>query len=41
MFKALDENKNEISIEKASGSERYFCPVCHGSIVVKAKKSKE
>ncbi|WP_049962613.1 competence protein CoiA family protein [Ruminococcus sp. HUN007] len=39
MFKALDENKNEISIEKAAGTEKYFCPVCHGALVVKAKKS--
>lgn len=39
MFIALDENKNRISIENASKSSVFFCPICGESLIIRAKDS--
>lgn len=40
MFKATDEYGKEVMIDTAQESKPYFCPICNGLLVVKAKKSK-
>lgn len=39
MFKALDESGLEVRIDDVQDVLKYYCPVCHGQLVVKAKKS--
>lgn len=39
MFKAFDQDSNMIKIEQAEESGKYYCPVCKGTLLVKAKKS--
>ena len=40
MFKAVNENGKEVPIDNAQENEAYFCPICNGLLVIKAKKSK-
>ena len=40
MFKAVDEYKNQISIDDASRAIKYYCPICQGSLIIKATTSK-
>ncbi len=39
MFKALDENHNMIHIEASLEGAKYYCPICKGSLVIKARRS--
>ncbi len=39
MFKAIDESGKEIRIDDASNDIKYYCPICHGLLKVRAKKS--
>lgn len=39
MFKAIDQLGNQVSIDQAADSTEYFCPICKGLLVIKAKKS--
>ena len=40
MFKVTDEYGKEVMIDTAQESKPYFCPICNGLLVIKAKKSK-
>ena len=35
MYIALDENDNRIYIEEAEKGKDYFCPVCHGPLILR------
>lgn len=39
MFKAIDETGREVSIDNVLDNMNYYCPICRGQLVVKAKKS--
>ena len=39
MFIAKDKEGNKIAIEEAVRGGEYFCPICGGAVIVKAKNS--
>ncbi|MBQ8550998.1 MAG: hypothetical protein IJ426_06640 [Clostridia bacterium] len=39
MFIAIDEKGNRITVEEIQAGEKYFCPVCHAPVIIKAQNS--
>ncbi|MCI6582540.1 MAG: hypothetical protein MSH15_11270 [Oscillospiraceae bacterium] len=39
MFKAVDINGNEVSIDKSDDNVQYYCPICKSKLKQRAKKS--
>ena len=39
MFKAIDETGREVGIDSVLDNSTYYCPICRGQLIIKAKNS--